>query len=128
MLADAADRASSALETLASIEAEKRQIDATPQITNAPPTLMRGITVNWIGPVEPITKQLANRASYRFDIVGAEPATPLIVSIDAENQPIVEVLRDIGLQMGSLGKLHVNAQTGVVELSYASPLQNPDDL
>lgn len=128
LLADAADRASGALETLAAIESQKREVAASPQIANVPPELKRGITVNWIGPVGPITKKLASRASYSYKVFGTEPPTPVVVSIDAENQPLVEVLRDIGLQLGQQAELHVNAEDRVVEIRYVTPFQNIDDL
>ncbi len=128
MLADAADRASSSLETLAAIEAQKRQVPATPNLDNAPVELKRAITINWIGPVEELTRKLANRASYDYQVYGSGPATPLIVSIDAENQPIIEVLKDIGVQMGSEAAVHVNAQNREIEIRYVTKFQDIDDL
>ena len=128
LLADAADRASASLETLAAIESQKRDVAASPQISSVPPELKRGITVNWIGPVGPIAEKLASRASYTYKVFGSEPASPVVVSIDAENQPLVEVLRDIGLQLGQNAELHVNAAEKIVEIRYATPFQNLDEL
>ena len=128
LLADAADRASASLETLAAIEAQKRKIPATANLDNAPKELMRGITINWIGPVEELTRKLASRASYDFQVYGSGPATPLIVSIDAENQPLIEVLKDIGVQMGSEAAVHVNAQDREIEIRYVTKFQDIDDL
>ncbi len=128
LLADAADRASSSLETLAAIEAQKRQVPATANLDNAPKELKRGITINWIGPVEDITEKLANRAGYSFHVYGAAPATPIIVSVDAESRPIVEVLRSVGVQLGSEAAIHVNAQDRVIEIRYATKFQDIDDL
>lgn len=128
LLADAADRASASLETLAAIEAQKRKVPATPNLDNAPKELMRGITINWIGPVEELTSKLAARASYEFQVYGSGPATPLIVSIDAENQPLIEVLKDIGVQMGSEAAVHVNAQDREIEIRYVTKFQDIDDL
>ncbi|MDB5478440.1 MAG: putative lipoprotein, partial [Alphaproteobacteria bacterium] len=61
-LAQAADRASSALDTLAAIEQVRTPTDLPPLASSAPPELRRSVTVNWIGPVEPMAKQLADRA------------------------------------------------------------------
>lgn len=128
LLADAADRASSSLEKLAAIEAQKRRISATPKIENAPKELRRAITVNWIGPVEPILKKLADRSSYDFKVFGLGPGTPLIVSVDAENQPIIEVLRHIGIQLGAEAAVHVDAQNRIVEIRYVTKFQDIDEL
>jgi len=119
MLAEAADRASTALETLASVEQARTPSVAVAPIDNAPVELKRAITVNWVGPVEPISKTLADRASYTFRTIGTPPPVPLVVNIDVENKPVIEVLRSIGLQLGQRADLHVNAPAKVIELHYA---------
>lgn len=126
-LAQAADRASSALDTLAAIEQVRTPTDLPPLAASAPPELRRSVTVNWIGPVEPVAKKLADRASYRFDITGNPPEVPVIVSLNARNQPVIEGLRDLGLQLGKRAELKVDANLRIVELSYAS-VQTGDDL
>jgi len=118
MLAQAADRASSALEELAAVEQTRTPSTAAEPVSNAPAVLQRAITVNWVGPVEQITKTLAERASYGFKVFGNAPPTPLVVSIDAENKPVIDVLRDIGLQMGQRANLRVDAPARNVELHY----------
>lgn len=119
MLAQAADRASNALETLAAVEQKRTPAASVAAIENAPPELRRAMTINWIGPVDQITKLLADRAGYHFQTLGAEPATPIVVSINVTNEPIVEILRSVGLQLGARADIHVNAGDRVVELSYS---------
>jgi len=119
MLADAATRASEALETLAAVEHRRGPAIASAPIGDAPTTLRRAITVNWVGPAEQITETLAQRASYSFVTVGASPAVPIIVSIDAENKPVIEVLRDVGLQLGLRADVRVDAANQVVEIHYS---------
>lgn len=119
MLADAADRSSNALQTLASIEQQRSPGVAVAPITGAPPELRRAITVNWVGPVEPILKTLADRASYGFQAYGQQPPVPVVVSIDAENKPVIEVLRSVGLQLGVRADVRVDGQSRMVEIHYA---------
>ena len=126
-LAQAADRASSALDTLASIEQVRTPTDLPPLAASAPPELRRSVTVNWIGPIEPIAKQFADRASYRFDVTGNVPETPVIVSMNVRNQPVIEGLRDLGLQLGRRAELKVDANLHIIELHYAG-IQTGDDL
>ena len=119
MLADAADRASVALETLAAVEQARTPEVVAGPIHNAPAELRRAITVNWIGPVEPIAKTLADRAGYAFQTVGHPPAVPAVVTLDVENKPVIDVLRDIGLQLGMRGNVHVDGPRRMVEIHYA---------
>ena len=119
MLAEAAAKASNALETLASVEyAQGPAPSSAAPIGNAPAELRRAITVNWVGPAEQITKTLADRSSYSFSALGAPPPVPIVVSIDVENKPVIEVLRDIGLQMGKRADITVDSNSRIVEIHY----------
>lgn len=118
MLADAADRSSRALEKLAAIEHARAPAVGVAPSGDAPAHLRRAVTVNWVGPVEPVTKAMAERAGYTFMPIGTPPPTPVIVSIDAENRPVIDVLRDIGLQIGMRGDIKVDSTRKTVELQY----------
>ncbi len=118
LLADSADRASMALQTLASVERARTPATAMSPIADVPQELRRTITVNWVGPIEPIAKTLADRAGYGFLVLGNEPTIPVVVSIDAENTRVIDVLRDIGLQLGMRGDVKVDAQARMVEIYY----------
>lgn len=119
MLADAADRATRALETLAAVEQSRTPSAQTAAIVpNAPPELQKAVSFSWAGPVEPVARDMAGRAGYQFRTVGNAPVTPIVVTISAYNTPIVEVLRDIGLQMGTRADLRVDANTRLVEIVY----------
>lgn len=119
-LAEAADRAASALEVLASIENERNPVNLPPLASNAPTQLRRGMTVNWAGPAEPLINKIADRASYEFYVSGSNPASPLVVTINVRNKPLIEILRDLGLQIGERGTLKVDANQKIIELSYAN--------
>ena len=119
LLAESADRASNALEALAAVEQARTPAANMSPIANVPAELRRTITVNWVGPIEPIAKTLADRAGYGFLELGNKPTVPVVVSIDAENSRVVDVLRDIGLQLGVRGDVKVDAQSRMVEIYYA---------
>ncbi len=118
MLADAADKASNALQTLAAVENSRTPAPDVNPVGNAPAELRRAITVNWVGPVEPITKTLADRAGYSFAVIGSPPNIPVVVSLDIENRPVIDVLRDLGLQLGGRGDIKVDASRGIIEVHY----------
>ena len=119
-LAQAADRASSALDTLAAIEQTRNPTELPPLAASAPPELRRSMTVNWMGPAEPMVKQLADRASYRMVITGNSPELALIITINTRNQPLIETLRDIGLQLGTRAALRVDSNQKIIEINYGS--------
>jgi len=121
-LEQAADKASQALDTIAGIE--QQRTPASPPIedySGAPPNLTQPITIRWSGPIEQIAKTLADRAGFRLRVKGAIPPVPLTVTVDSYQQPLIHVLRDIGLQAGQRADLAVDAQGGVIEIRYAPP-------
>jgi defect-in-organelle-trafficking protein DotD len=118
-LADAADRASNAIEMLASIEQSKIPDDQEIKpITNAPPELRRIITLDWVGPIEPVTERLANRAGYEFNVVGETPSIPIVVTVKSVEDRVIDILRSVGLQAGKRAKLIVDANAKLIELAY----------
>ncbi len=119
MLAEAADKASNALETLAAVEQSSAPAVAVQPIHNAPPELQRAMTITWMGPAEQLVKKLADRSSYTFIAVGDKPPVPLTVNIDAENKPVIDILRDVGLQFGMRADIKVDSVRQMVEIHYA---------
>jgi len=119
MLAEAADKASNSLQTLAAIEQTKSPGVAVQPITNAPDELMRAMTITWVGPPEQLMRKLADRASYNFIALGNRPPVPLVVNVDVQNEPVIEILRDIGLQLGVRADVKVDSERQMIELHYA---------
>lgn len=119
MLADAADRASQALETLAAVEQSRSPEVAVAPITDAPPELRRALTLSWVGPVEPAVRMMADRAGYNFQTIGHPPPVPLVVSVDVTNMPVIDVLRSVGLQLGMRADIKVDAGRKMIEVHYA---------
>lgn len=120
MLSDAATRATRALETLAAMEQTQMPIKPIASVPQAPQELQRAVTFNWTGPVEPLVQELARKAGYSYGVIGAQPPLPITINLRATNKPLINVLRDIGMQMGARGDLNVNAQSRMFELQYAS--------
>ncbi|MDD3372030.1 MAG: DotD/TraH family lipoprotein [Alphaproteobacteria bacterium] len=121
-LAQAADKAAKALDTIANIE-QQRNPNIPPMqqdISSASPALMQPVSLRWSGPIEQVSRILAERAGLRFRSSGRIPGIPLVVNVDAYQQPILHILRDIGLQAGSRADLLVDQNEGVVEVRYAA--------
>lgn len=124
-LAAAADRAANALDELAAIENTRTPTEIPPLVNTAPIELRRAITIDWVGNAEPLVQQLADRASYQFKLTGQPSALPLIVTIRVRNQPIIETLRDLGLQLENRATLRVDTDTQTIELVYAANTPAP---
>lgn len=119
MLADAADRATRALETLSAMEQTKMPIKAIATVPNAPQELQRAVTFDWTGPVEPLVEELARKTGYQYGVIGSQPPLPITVSMRAMNKPLINVFRDIGMQIGARADIKVDAQSRVIELQYS---------
>jgi defect-in-organelle-trafficking protein DotD len=119
-LADAADKAANALQSLAAVE-QTRTPAPLPPITPVEPhdELEKPMTVTWTGPASPLLLRLATRVGYQYEQIGTIPATPVTVTVNVVEQPILEILRDIGMQAGSRANLVVDANRHVVEFEYA---------
>jgi defect-in-organelle-trafficking protein DotD len=118
-LAMAADHASAALQTLASIEQAKNPGTSVQAAPNAPQELRRVMSVNWVGPIEPLAQSLADRAGYQLQVNGIKPPAPVVVSVQAREKSVVEILRDLGLQAGRRADIVVDTEHQIVELNYA---------
>jgi defect-in-organelle-trafficking protein DotD len=117
-LADAADKAAAALQSLSAVEQVRTPAPIAPVTPEPTDGLENRMSVDWTGPVEPLLSRLAARAGYTFRQLGWAPAVPLVVQVDTKNRPIYETLRDVGLQIGSRGSLVVDADRQTVELNY----------
>ena len=119
-LVEAVERAERALASLA------RTVPATdpearlPDARSVPAALRTPVTLDWTGPVEALAGELARRAGYRFAEAGRPPARPLIVSVEADAQPLIAVLRDAGLRAGSAATLTVDAANRTVLLDWVA--------
>lgn len=123
-LVEAAERAERALASLArALPAPDggmpwHPASAMPPLESVPAKLRRPVTLDWTGPLEGLAQALAERAGYRFFAAGRRPARPLIVVVEAEEQPLIAMLRDAGLQAGDAATLTVDAASETVLLDW----------
>lgn len=120
LLLAAAQRAEAALTMLARVRAGEHPQAGAPVSRDVPPELSRTATLDWIGPVETLAETLARQAGYRFSIAGPRPVRPAIVAVAARNRPLIDLLRDAGMQLGGAGTLTVDAERRAVRLDWAA--------
>ncbi len=118
-LAEAAQRTADAVESLASIEQARTPELYTPIVADAPAELRLLVTIQWNGPWENLLKVMAERVNYDFRIIGKSPPTPIVVVVDARQQPYVDIMRNIGLQAAGRADLVLDSRNRVVEVRYA---------
>jgi defect-in-organelle-trafficking protein DotD len=75
-------------------------------------------SVHWVGPIEPLLTQIAQKTGLRFVTYGQRTATPIIVSIDAKQQTIESIIQDISYQAQSHAIIKVHAAKRSLELRY----------
>ena len=121
LLVEAVERAERALAALTRTLPAPDPSSALPPVDGVPDELRRAVTLDWTGPVEALAADLARRAGYRFAQAGRPPARPLIVSVEADAQPLIAVFRDAGLRAGSAATLTVDAANRTVLLDWTEP-------
>src|SRR5262249_49124011 len=114
-----AEEASEAQAKLSQIEAFR-----TPMPTDAGgnfdhPALLQPTTITWTGPVEQITRTLAEMSGFAFKTVGKAPPLPLVVSVSAYQQPVGSILRDIGIQADRRADILIDVPTQTISIRYA---------
>ena len=125
-LIEAAERAERALASLARALPAPDPQSGLPDAESLPAALRRPVTVDWSGPIETLAKTLARRAGYRFAEAGSAPARPLIVAVEADGEPLIAVLRDLGLRAGGAATLTVDAASRAVLLDWTARAQGED--
>jgi len=127
LLVEAAERAERALASLARTLPVPDRASAMPALDSVPAALRRPVTLDWAGPIEGLARTLAARAGWRFLVAGRPPARPLIVTVEAEDRPLIAVLRDAGLRAGGAATVTVDAAAQAVLLDWTAPSGTPGE-
>ncbi len=119
-LAEAASSVSDSMLQIARIEKviTPPRKDNTLTIPNAY-TLQARASVDWSGPIGELTARIAKAAHYRLRVLGKEPSIPVLISLNAQDESLGEILRNIDYQAGKKADIHVYPNSQVVELRYA---------
>ncbi len=123
----AATNASKSLQILASVnnaeKAEKLDYDKIRQArwrtTYTPVGMERTMTIsNWEGPVSPVITQLQKLTGYEFKVLTPEPSTGLFVSLNFQNEKIINIIRSIEAQLHDQINLNIYEDDKIVEVRY----------
>ena len=120
-LIEAAERAERALASLARALPAPDPGSALPRPDSVPAALRRPVSLDWTGPIETLAAELARRAGYRFHAAGRPPARAPVVAVEADGEPLIAVLRDLGLRAGGAATLTVDAARETILLDWGEP-------
>lgn len=119
-LAEAAVSVSQSLNELAGIEKTAASASELNNLTDPSASNLPGsASIDWSGPVEPLLQKLASMSNYQVRFLGVKPAIPVVITFNAKNVPLANLLRDIDYQCGHRAKLLVYPGKKLIELRYA---------
>lgn len=118
LLAEAAVRADRSLALLAEARSAEADLRGQDIPHNVPPELLQKVTLDFIGPLEELARQLAAGAGYALVTAGRPPPAPVLVEIEAKDAPLIHVFRDAGMQAADRALLTVDAGRMTVRLDW----------
>lgn len=77
------------------------------------------VSIDWTGPVEPLVQRIAQAANYKLRVLGTAPPIPVMVSVNARQESLGIILRNIGYQCGKRAHVVIFPNIKVIELRYA---------
>ncbi len=118
-LAEAAVSVDRSLDNLNEIAAERAILPVAPETQDQLDYGMYQLaSVDWVGPGEPLIKQLAQAAGYHVRVIGKTPVYSGLVTIDKRQVTIGELLRDVALQMQHDADVVVFPNSKLIEIRY----------
>ena len=117
-LAEAALRAERALSLLAETRSAGADLRVPDMPRNVPPELLLPVSIDYIGPLEELARQLAAGAGYALVTAGKPPPSPVMVEIEAKDTPLIHIFRDAGMQAAGRALLTVDAGRMTVRLDW----------
>ncbi len=118
-LAQAAERATQAQNKMAQIESFRTPLPTQDGLGASLPGTQQITSVTWTGPIDQITRTLSEMAGLSFKVTGKEPPLPMVVTVDAHQEPISKILQDIGAQAGRRADLIIDPMNRTLDLHYA---------
>ena len=76
------------------------------------------VSVSWSGPAAALLKQIADGSHYHLKILGTAPSIPLVVNVNADNQPLADILRDVTYQVAKEASVKLYPKQRIIELRY----------
>lgn len=75
-------------------------------------------SLNWYGPLQPLLGKIANTAGYTLRVLGDAPATPILIVINVQDEPLANILQNAIYQAAGKATVNVYPNTKIIELRY----------
>ncbi len=118
-LAEAANSVSRSLIELARIEKEARPSQQKHLVNITNYNLQARASLDWSGPIEELMSRLAKASFYRLRVLGNEPAIPVLININSQDQQLADIFRNIDYLAGDKANVRIYPKSKIVELRYA---------
>lgn len=119
LLSETAMSSANAIQTLAEVErAAKPAVHRKPSPNPVKIGMDQMVTVDWVGPVEPILKSLAGKSHYRVNTLGQAPVVPILVNVNRQNAYLADIVQDLTFQIQNHAELTLNPSEKLIELRY----------
>jgi defect-in-organelle-trafficking protein DotD len=120
-LAEAAVSVDHSLQEVSAIEmATNPQAKAPKDLNPAAIGMAQQTSLDWTGPIEPLLKKIAAASHYRVRVIGKKPSIPAIITINMNDVPLAEILRNATYQVHKKASVKVYPSKKVIELRYLS--------
>ena len=80
--------------------------------------LNRTVFIDWSGPVEQLLNDISGLTGYKVQVIGSKSIIPPIVTLNHQNIKLVDVVRDVALQIHQKADLIVFPDEQLIELRY----------
>lgn len=119
LISQTAMSSSNAIQTLAEVEKASKPVINRKSAPNPVKVGMdQLVTVDWVGPVEPVLNSLAKKSHYRVNTLGQSPVVPILVNVNRQNAYLADVVQDITFQVQNHAELTLNPAEKLIELRY----------
>ncbi|MBM4211264.1 MAG: hypothetical protein FJ186_01825 [Gammaproteobacteria bacterium] len=116
-IAQATKAATNALAKLAKVQSSQH-----PDYYKTPQKVIKSnvkgsISLNYIGPIEPLLQKIAKNANLQFKKMGKPTGTPIIVSVKYEDSTLADAIENIAYQAQNHAIVEIT-KSGAVQIRY----------
>ncbi|MGD8907872.1 MAG: DotD/TraH family lipoprotein [Chromatiales bacterium] len=116
-LKEAAEQVSQSFELVAALEQAKSAAPSFAQPND--PALRKRISMPyWHGPMDKAVRAVAKEIGYSVRVMGRKPPVDALISVNFNQTPAWDVLRNIGLQAGKRSGIVINANMRTLTIHY----------
>ncbi len=118
-IAEAASSVNQSLAELSSIQqATHPDVSMGSPITAQATGMTQVTSINFNGPLNDILGNIAKITGYKLNIIGNQPAVPVIINLNEQNKVMADILRNVTYQAAKQATIKVYPDKKIIELRY----------